>query len=104
MRPALLRPPLAGSGRTGDFSGAERVTSTKSATLEPRRPGVVGLYLRMPMGVVLESRGVARSGDRSAEDVDALTGSHRHHGPLGGLALAPPVAGAPALALAVGGV
>jgi hypothetical protein len=27
----------------------DRVISTKSATLEPRRPGVVGLYLRMPM-------------------------------------------------------
>ena len=48
-RPALLRPPLDVSGRTSDFSGADRVTSTKSATLAPRRPGVVGLYLRIPM-------------------------------------------------------
>src|SRR5512140_3175164 len=49
MRPLLLRPPLLVSGRTRDFSGVERVTSTKSATLDPRRPGVVGLYLRIPM-------------------------------------------------------
>ena len=53
MRPALLRPPLLCSGRTSDFSGSERVTSTKSATLEPRRAGVVGLYLRMPMSARL---------------------------------------------------
>src|SRR3954471_10245163 len=48
-RPELLRPPDLASGRTSDFSGSARVTSTKSATLEPRRPGVVGLYLRMPI-------------------------------------------------------
>ena len=33
-----------------DFSGVDRVISAKSATLAPRRPGVVGLYLRIPMG------------------------------------------------------
>ena len=38
-----------GSGFSSDFSGVERVISTKSATDEPRRPGVVGLYLRMAM-------------------------------------------------------
>jgi hypothetical protein len=27
----------------------DRVISAKSATLEPRRPGVVGLYLRIGM-------------------------------------------------------
>src|SRR5699024_8006936 len=37
------------SGRTSDFSGVVRVISTKSATEEPRRPGVVGLCLRIPM-------------------------------------------------------
>ena len=36
-----------------DFSGVERVTSTKSATDEPRRPGVVGLYLRIAISSVL---------------------------------------------------
>src|SRR5512135_499529 len=50
MRPWLLRPPFLGSGRTSDFSGVDRVISTKSATLAPRRPGVVGLYLRIPIG------------------------------------------------------
>jgi hypothetical protein len=49
IRPWLLRPPFFASGRTRDFSGVDRVTSTKSATDEPRRPGVVGLYLRMAM-------------------------------------------------------
>src|SRR5690242_7476213 len=49
MRPLLLRPPDLVSGRTSDFSGVDRVTSTKSATLAPRRPGVVGLYLRIPI-------------------------------------------------------
>src|SRR6476620_10245411 len=47
--PVLLRPPFLGSGRTNDFSGVDRVISIKSATLEPRRPGVVGLYLRIPI-------------------------------------------------------
>jgi hypothetical protein len=42
-------PPFLGSGRTNDFSGVDRVISVKSATLEPRRPGVVGLYLRIPI-------------------------------------------------------
>src|SRR6266568_6820126 len=49
MRPELLRPPLPCRGRTSDFSGSSRVTSTKSAWLAPRRPGVVGLYLRIAM-------------------------------------------------------
>jgi ribosomal protein L2 len=44
-------------GRRGasgsDFSGVVRVTSTKSATDEPRRPGVVGLYLRIAMISIL---------------------------------------------------
>src|SRR3954468_14606946 len=49
MRPWTLRPPFFDSGTTRDFSGVDRVTSTKSATLAPRRPGVVGLYLRIPI-------------------------------------------------------
>src|SRR6476646_6448562 len=49
MRPWLLRPPFLGRGRSSDFSGVVRVISTKSATDEPRRPGVVGLYLRIGM-------------------------------------------------------
>src|ERR1051325_7828378 len=53
MRPWLLRPPDLLSGRSSDFSGVDRVISAKSATDEPRRPGVVGLYLRIAMFVVL---------------------------------------------------
>src|SRR3954470_23525070 len=49
IRPWLLRPPFLGSGRVSDFSGVVRVISTKSATDEPRRPGGVGLYLRLAM-------------------------------------------------------
>src|SRR3954466_15960438 len=49
IRPWVLRPPGLGSGRVSDFSGVVRVISTKSATEEPRRPGVVGLYLRIAM-------------------------------------------------------
>src|SRR6478736_10277883 len=95
IRPELLRPPLLESGRTRDFSGCERVISAKSATLEPRRPGVVGLYLRIPMGICPQSALVG-----SAEDVDrALAeGDDRT---LGVLALAQAEARAARLALAV---
>src|SRR3954447_15122842 len=73
MRPALLRPPLLCRGRTSDFSGSDRVISAKSATEEPRRPGVVGLYLRMPIECfLLVLVLVTRSADRTAEDVDAV--------------------------------
>src|SRR6476469_5707912 len=59
IRPWLLRPPFLGSGRTSDFSGVVRVISTKSATDEPRRPGVVGLYLRIAMSVSFQGPGQA---------------------------------------------
>src|SRR5680860_270302 len=73
MRPWLLRPPFFGSGRTSDFSGVDRVTSTKSATEEPRRPGVVGLYLRIAISSLdLDLCSSSRSAHR-AEDVDPLT-------------------------------
>src|SRR5919112_159487 len=101
-RPEALRPPDFASGRTSDVSGSERVTSTKSATLAPRRPGVVGLYLRIPMFRVLSSS-LARSGDRTSEDVDGAF-AQRHDGALGVLALAGAEAGTPGLALAVQGV
>src|SRR5919112_4185271 len=105
MRPWLLRPPFLGSGLTRDFSGVVRVTSTKSATDEPRRPGVVGLYLRMPMSSQssILSRSVigGRSGDRTPEDVDALTLGKADDRALGVGALAHPEAGATGLALSV---
>src|SRR4051794_24392521 len=100
MRPALLRPPVFDRGRTSDFSGVERVISTKSATDEPRRPGVVGLYLRIPMFVCPYPSSI--SGART-EDVDrALAeGDDRT---LGVLALAEAESGATGLALTVQGV
>src|SRR3712207_3469460 len=89
MRPWLFRPPFFGSGLVSDFSGVVRVTSTKSATEEPRRPGVVGLYLRIPMS------------DRASEDVDALPLGEAHDRALGVLALAGPEPRTPGLARAV---
>ena len=49
--PWLFRPPFLGSGFSSDFSGffLRSVMSAKSLTEPPRRPGVVGLYWRMPM-------------------------------------------------------
>src|SRR5688572_17939785 len=86
MRPVLLRPPFLGSGRTSDFSGSVRVISTKSATDEPRRPGVVGLYLRIPMLSQSSSFKDGRSlSDRPAEDVDGAL-AQRHDRALGVLA------------------
>src|SRR4051794_31937867 len=94
IRPWLLRPPFLGSGSTRDFSGVERVISAKSATLEPRRPGVVGLYLRI--AICPQS-----SGARRREDVDALTGRDTHDCSLRVFALAKTSLGATRLALAV---
>src|SRR5665648_115212 len=91
MRPALLRPPLLVSGRTSDFSGVVLVISAKSETLEPRRPGVVGLYLRIPILMRPSARPATEHVDRAA-----LRGE-RDDRALGVLALA--VAGAGALAL-----
>src|SRR6187549_1370672 len=98
MRPALLRPPVLDSGRSSDFSGVDRVISAKSATLEPRRPGVVGLYLRRAISHLHPSA------DRSAEGVDAVTVGELHDRSLRVLALTPAGAGALALALPVEGV
>src|SRR5688572_909043 len=104
--PWTLRPPRPCSGRTGDFSGWSRVPSAKSATLEPRRPGVVGLYLRIAMGreslSVLSGPvgGHERLGVRTPEDLDALARGEGDDGALGVLALAHHAALA-ALALAL---
>src|SRR5947207_6865209 len=92
--PCALRPPLPCNGASSDFSGVDRVTSAKSATLEPRRPGVVGLYFRIGISSI-------PSADRAAEGLDPVAVSQLDHRPLGVLALAPTGAGALALALAV---
>src|SRR5947209_16008425 len=46
IRPCVFRPALLRPLATRDFSGVERVSSSKLDTLAPRLPGVVGLYLR----------------------------------------------------------
>src|SRR6185436_16157478 len=92
--PWTLRPPRPCSGRTSDFSGWSRVISAKSATDEPRRPGVVGLYLRMAMSFFPWSLADSR------EDVDRA-GLERDDGALGVLALADAEPGAAGLAVAV---
>src|SRR3954471_5951982 len=105
--PCTLRPPRPCRGRTSDFSGWSRVTSAKSATLEPRRPGVVGLYLRIAITDSVPvfypwSVDPAASGARAPEDLDAVARRERHDGALGVLALAHAgAAAALALALAV---
>src|ERR1700682_3152281 len=104
IRPWALRPPRPCSGRTSDFSGVERVISAKSDTLAPRRPGVVGLYLRIAMSVKSLSLSTCRLG-RCSEQVDRLAaGGQRHDGALGALALSVSGTGALALALPVEGV
>src|SRR3954471_3967557 len=91
--PWTWRPPRPCSGRTSDFSGWSRVTSAKSATLEPRRPGVVGLYLRIAIAdsVLYLWSGVVRAGvgrpprsdARAPEDLDAVARCQRDDGALG---------------------
>src|SRR5690606_27579739 len=97
MRPWLLRPPDLGSGLSSDFSGVDRVISAKSATLAPRPPGVVGLYLRIAMSI-------RSSAHRPAEGLDPVALCELDQGPLGGLAPPPPGPSALALALPVAGV
>src|SRR6478735_864736 len=96
MRPWLLRPPVLDSGRRSNFSVVDRVISAKSATDEPRRPGVVGLYLRIAMF----SSPLSRPSADCREDVDGAR-LQRHDGALGVLALAGAEAGAAGLADAV---
>src|ERR1700745_4272259 len=95
-RPCTFRPPLLCSGTTSDFSGSLRVISEKSEPLAPRRPGVVGLYLRIATYFSLTHR--------SAEDIDPVTVGEGHDGTLGVHPLAPAEPGTPPLALPVEGV
>src|SRR5215203_1543502 len=96
--PVLLRPPVFGLGTSSDFSGVERVSSTKSATLAPRRPGVVGLYLRIAMSFV---RPLYASAGRRREDVDPLAVGNGHDRAFGVGALPEAAPGPAYLALPV---
>src|SRR3954452_17840774 len=49
LRPWALRPPDLVRPSTSPFSGSLRVTSAKSGYVEKRRPGLVGLGLRIGM-------------------------------------------------------
>src|SRR5438034_11797554 len=66
LRPAFLRP-LSSSDR----SGRPRVISSNPETLAPRRPGVVGLYLRSGIRSLLR-----------LEDLDGVARRERYDGPL----------------------
>src|SRR4029450_8689733 len=48
-----------------DVSGVDRVISAKSDTLEPRRPGVVGLYLRIDIVYTPQLTGPPKASIRS---------------------------------------
>src|SRR4051794_24086299 len=61
LRPWLLRPPVRLLGARRDFSGVVLVISEKSETVWNRRPGLVGLRLRMAIVVL------------SLEQVDRVT-------------------------------
>src|SRR3954449_11305167 len=56
LRPWVLRPPLLVRPSTSDFSGSTFVISEKSGYVTKRRPGLVGLGLRMGMGYSIPSR------------------------------------------------
>src|SRR5689334_18636812 len=91
MRPYALRPPVFGFGFVSDFSGLSRVTSAKSEADWNRRPGLVGLRLRM--GIV--------SSSSASEDVDAVVGVERDERALLARARAPLTGAAVTLALAL---
>src|SRR5580704_13875802 len=98
MRPCTFLPPCECSGRTSDFSGSSLVISEKSEPLAPRRPGVVGLYLRIAMSGRISLNGLSRRICRSCRP---RRGSRS---PAWCPPAAPAVPGAPALARPVQGV
>src|SRR3954451_4583599 len=74
LRPRALRPPDFVRPSTRVFSGLSFVISAKSGYVEKRRPGLVGLGLRMAMSAL---EGLEALGDR-----DRLAGADLHHGLL----------------------
>src|SRR2546423_7214389 len=90
IRPWTFRPAFLGLGTTRDRSGWSRVMSEKSANDIPRRPGVVGLALRMVMvGSLpcLEEFDLVAFGELDDGSLRARPRPHHVAGPLG-LALA----------------
>src|SRR5262245_13389987 len=75
LRPWAWRPADFGLGPSSDFSGRFAVISAKSETVWKRRPGLVGLRVRMPMTTsVLEQRDLAR-GERDDGVLDVGLGA-----------------------------
>src|SRR3954471_13049168 len=64
LRPLTLRPPDFLSPSVRDFSGSSRLISAKSGYVVKRRPGLVGLGLRIGIGYLSSPRprGPGRSG------------------------------------------
>src|ERR687894_1822897 len=62
LRPRALRPPDFVRPSTSVFSGRSFVISAKSGYVEKRRPGLVGLGLRMAMPNRLTRRGTRGPG------------------------------------------
>src|SRR5919112_1677519 len=72
LRPWTLRPPDFVRPSTSAFSGSLRVTSAKSGYVEKRRPGLVGLGLRIGMRLLpLEAL-------QALEDRDLVARAHLH--------------------------
>src|SRR3954470_20716699 len=67
LRPRALRPPLFVRPSTSVFSGRSFVISAKSGYVEKRRPGLVGLGLRIAMSVL--------EGLEALEDRDRVAGA-----------------------------
>src|ERR671918_2790042 len=72
LRPRALRPPDFVRPSTSVRSGRSFVISAKSGYVEKRRPGLVGLGLRMAM------RSVLAQGLETLEDRDGVAGADLH--------------------------
>src|SRR5918993_1325064 len=88
LRPRALRPPDFVRPSTSVFSGLSFVISAKSGYVEKRRPGLVGLGLRMAMVCRLVLEGLDRLADLGLVRVrvdaeDVLVGRREHVGLLG---------------------
>src|SRR5215210_3852333 len=77
LRPFELRPPLLLSPSTRLFSGSLLVTSAKSGYVEKRRPGLVGLGLRIAIRGLLALEPL-----EALEDRDLVAGAHLDDGLL----------------------
>src|SRR5919205_3967807 len=93
LRPRAFRPPDFLRPSVRDFSGSSRVTSAKSGYVEKRRPGLVGLGLRIGMRRLLALEAL-----QALEDRDLVARAHLHDRLLPG----PRAAGGQPAALGLG--